>query len=67
MKQFLILYFLVLAVLKAQAQVFSMHDPNQSKLKFVNIIQENKNMNVTTYEYMYNGAGIAVGDINNDG
>lgn len=67
MKLFLILILSVLGLANANAQVFSMHDPNQSQLKFVNIIQENKNMNVTTYEYMYNGAGIAVGDINNDG
>lgn len=67
MKLFLILILFVLALDNANSQVFYMHDPNQSHLDFVNIIQENKNMNVTLYEYMYNGAGVAVGDINNDG
>ncbi|MFC0775962.1 VCBS repeat-containing protein [Terrimonas alba] len=38
-----------------------------SGISFANNITETENQNIFTYEYMYNGAGVAVGDINNDG
>ena len=38
-----------------------------SKIDFSNNIYEDEYMNAFIYEYFYNGAGIAVGDINNDG
>ena len=34
---------------------------------FKNEIQENVDFNILTYEYLYNGGGVAVGDVNNDG
>src|ERR1044071_152235 len=36
-------------------------------LDFKNDIVETEANNIMTYQYMYNGAGIAAGDINNDG
>ncbi len=36
-------------------------------ISFANIITENEQDNIFTYEYMYNGAGVAVGDVNGDG
>ena len=38
-----------------------------SGISFSNTIAESEELNIFTYEYMYNGAGIAVGDVNNDG
>ena len=40
---------------------------NTSGISFVNTITESEALNIFTYEYMYNGAGVAVGDVNNDG
>ncbi len=38
-----------------------------SGIHFINQITETEDQNIFTYEYMYNGAGVAVGDVNNDG
>src|SRR5258708_2838833 len=36
-------------------------------IDFRNDIRENEDYNILTYEYLYNGAGVAVGDLNGDG
>jgi hypothetical protein len=38
-----------------------------SGITFANNITESEQQNIFKYEYMYNGAGVAVGDVNNDG
>lgn len=43
-------------------------DVSQSSgISFANNITETEQQNIFTYEYMYNGAGVAIGDVNNDG
>ncbi|MFT3933354.1 MAG: VCBS repeat-containing protein [Chitinophagaceae bacterium] len=39
----------------------------QTGISFVNTIKEDDSLNVMRYEYLYNGAGVGVGDFNNDG
>jgi hypothetical protein len=39
----------------------------ETGLEFQNNIIETQHTNIMTYEYSYNGAGVAAGDINNDG
>lgn len=41
--------------------------PLDSGLTFSNDLTENENFNLIDYLYFYNGGGVAVGDINNDG
>ncbi|WP_232834813.1 VCBS repeat-containing protein [Pleomorphovibrio marinus] len=36
-------------------------------MSFKNIVKESEDFNVLTYSYFYQGGGVAVGDINNDG
>jgi hypothetical protein len=38
-----------------------------SHIDFRNEIKENEDYNILTYEYLYNGGGVAVGDVNGDG
>lgn len=40
---------------------------DETGLNFRNDIEETQHTNIMTYEYSYNGAGIAAGDVNNDG
>ncbi|MBW3466489.1 VCBS repeat-containing protein [Arthrospiribacter ruber] len=39
----------------------------KSGVSFNNKLTEDKSNNILTYEYFYNGGGVAVGDFNNDG
>ncbi|MBC7571980.1 MAG: VCBS repeat-containing protein [Spirosoma sp.] len=51
----------------AQSPLFQLLPPAQTGIDFVNQIDENESLNVLSYEYFYNGGGVAVGDVNNDG
>jgi hypothetical protein len=52
---------------RAQNTLFRLLESKQTGVDFVNPISETENQNVMSYEYYYNGGGVAVGDINNDG
>ncbi|MFC5192966.1 VCBS repeat-containing protein [Algoriphagus aquatilis] len=47
--------------------LFKLLPSEQTGINFVNPLEENLNLNVLMYEYLYNGGGVAVGDINGDG
>jgi len=47
--------------------VFTEISPSYFNVDFRNDISETKDQNILTYEYLYNGGGVAVGDLNNDG
>jgi len=51
----------------AQQPLFKLLSPQQTGVNFINPINETEGLNVLAYEYLYNGGGVAVGDINNDG
>jgi hypothetical protein len=51
----------------AQQTLFQVLPSAQSNIHFNNAISENESLNVLSYEYFYNGGGVAVGDINQDG
>ncbi|MDN5200320.1 VCBS repeat-containing protein [Fulvivirgaceae bacterium BMA10] len=48
-------------------QLFDILEDSVTNIRFTNVIKENEIMNVFVYEYLYNGAGVSVGDLNNDG
>lgn len=47
--------------------LFTKVDPSLSGIHFVNNITEDTTSNILDYLYFYNGGGVAIGDINNDG
>src|SRR5450759_283106 len=48
-------------------KLFELVTAKKSGVTFKNIIIENEQHNALTYENLYNGGGVAIGDINNDG
>lgn len=48
-------------------KLFESVPAKKSGVTFKNIIIENEQHNALTYENLYNGGGVAIGDINNDG
>jgi enediyne biosynthesis protein E4 len=47
--------------------LFTLLSPDQTGIHFKNTLTENEEANVLNYTYFYNGGGVAIGDINNDG
>jgi len=48
-------------------QVFELLPPNQTGIDFVNELIETNDVNFFKFQYLYNGGGVGIGDINNDG
>ena len=49
------------------AEVFTRLSAAETGISFQNRIQEHEGFNVLEYEYFFNGGGVAIGDLNNDG
>jgi hypothetical protein len=52
---------------KHNQTIFTSLDPNETGISFQNTLTETNDFNILTYLYYYNGGGVAIGDINNDG
>ncbi len=50
-----------------QAPVTLFQEMEQTGINFVNTVQDTPDFNIFTYRNFYNGGGVAIGDINNDG
>ena len=47
--------------------LFQLLPSSETGVKFNNRLTESDSFNVLTFEYIYNGGGVGVGDVNNDG
>lgn len=50
-----------------EAKLFSLLSSSQTGIDFSNDLVSTEEMNILEYLYFYNGGGVALGDINNDG
>ncbi|HUX94917.1 MAG TPA: VCBS repeat-containing protein [Bacteroidales bacterium] len=48
-------------------KLFTSLSPKRTGIDFKNIIHESEEFNILDYGYLFNGAGVGIGDINNDG
>ncbi|MFS4416540.1 VCBS repeat-containing protein [Maribacter sp. 2307ULW6-5] len=50
-----------------ESKLFSLMPQSHTNITFTNVLGETEEFNVLEYGYMYNGGGVAAGDLNNDG
>ncbi|RZK99341.1 MAG: VCBS repeat-containing protein [Pedobacter sp.] len=65
-----ILYLLLIVLCscgESSDKLFTKVSSSSSNITFKNTLIEDAEFNVLNYPYFYNGGGVAVGDINNDG
>lgn len=61
------LFFKSLSAQKPSTGQFSLLNSSITGVTFSNTLTETNTLNILTYQYYYNGAGVAAGDLNNDG
>ncbi|GAB4001084.1 VCBS repeat-containing protein [Spirosoma daeguense] len=67
--KFIVSFLLLLVCLGCQKHkvLFEKTDATTTGISFTNQLKETEQENVLAFEYFYNGAGVAAGDLNNDG
>jgi enediyne biosynthesis protein E4 len=58
---------LLLGCGKAREALFTLRSPRETGVNFSNPITTNDSFNIQSNVYIYNGAGVAAGDVDNDG
>jgi enediyne biosynthesis protein E4 len=66
-KFFFTLPFLIPPLSENAQPLFKAMSPSETGIAFENTLKETPETNIITYEYYYNGGGVAAGDFNNDG
>ncbi|WP_422613564.1 VCBS repeat-containing protein [Aestuariivivens sediminicola] len=59
--------FVIMSCHKKAELLFNNPTPENTGVDFVNELTETKDLSILDYLYFYNGGGVAIGDINNDG
>ena len=67
MRKLIILILSLLLFACSKPTKFELISSNKTGIDFENHITVTDSFSVMTYEYIYNGAGVGVGDLNNDG
>jgi len=63
----IIILFVLGGCRKPNQNLFTRVSTSYSHLDFINAIHDSKELNALDYMYFYDGGGVSVGDINNDG
>jgi hypothetical protein len=66
-KQPLVIVIVCSACSNQDKPLFSLLPANKTGIDFENRIQDSDSLNILDYLYFYNGGGVAIGDVNNDG
>src|SRR5258706_12140832 len=64
---FLFVTFLFLECTDKSGQLYQSVDPESTGVTFSNNLIYTDTLTVLDFEYLYNGGGVGIGDINNDG
>ncbi len=64
---FIVSFGLISCSKKQGDSIFQLKDENETGISFENTVTNKEDFNIFSYRNFYNGGGVAVGDINNDG
>ena len=70
MRNLLIIYFLIFfnfSCSKTETKLFEKLSSSKTGISFANNLSYKEDFNIFTYRNYYNGGGVGLGDINNDG
>jgi len=67
MRNYLLLLLSVVMLSCTQKPRFELLDPEKTGITFNNVVLETDSVHVLNFEYIYNGAGVGIVDLNNDG
>ncbi len=67
MSKYLIIIFSLVIISSCRSPRFRLLSSSETGIEFENKITETDSLNAANYEYIYNGAGVGTGDLNNDG
>jgi hypothetical protein len=67
MRKFIWFVFAGVIISCTQSPRFHLLSSRKTGVDFNNTIVETDSFHIMSYEYIYNGAGVGIGDLNNDG
>jgi hypothetical protein len=67
MKNYFFLFLGIITFSCSPKPRFELQDSDRTGVKFVNTVTETDSLHVLNFEYIYNGAGVGIVDLNNDG
>ncbi len=67
MRKYLLLLFPIFLVSCSESPKFKLLNSSQTGVEFANLVVESDSFNIMKNEYIYNGAGVGIADLNNDG
>jgi enediyne biosynthesis protein E4 len=67
MKYVLLLVLMLVVLSCTEKPRFELLDPDKTGVTFNNVVVETDSVHVLNFEYIYNGAGVGIVDLNNDG
>lgn len=63
----LLIFISLMSCSRKKEKLFTSLSHKRTGIEFKNVIQDSETFNVLDYGYLYNGGGVSLGDVNNDG